>query len=164
MSKSYRFSVGERVAWYEGNEDKDWKRRTGTVIAADNGLLTILWDKDSTHYRAHPMQCRRLRAKPKPQEPERVERWIVRGDYKKALASNTHAYLSKEEYINGVKLVELREGESICPKGSVAVTRESLVKAWDGEYPHAFTRAEASAHFIRMCESLGLAAQGKAEK
>lgn len=86
------------------------------------------------------------------EEPRRE--WFVCWD------SEDHHKLAIEStclpWTNKVKVVELCEGESICPAGSVAVSREKLAQLWKEYELGAWKGDTDTSVFKRFCEDLGL--------
>jgi hypothetical protein len=97
-----------------------------------NGMLQVVWDTQPVieRMRAHPKQVRRL----KKREPKqwRVERWVYLYAGQTEPCEQVMSFKNKPEPAGAaypIKLTELREGETICPKGSVVVSRADLERA-----------------------------------
>jgi hypothetical protein len=84
-------------------------------------------------------------------EEPRKEYWVRYGRGESVLA-----YLTKHNTVPSVHVVELREGESICPVGSVAVDREKLAKLWKGYKLGAWMGDTDTSYFEGFCKELGL--------
>lgn len=109
-------------------------------------------------------QCIRLKKKQpevKPEQPRR-QKWMNvhdRGEFFLDSEGEAGKWKNTAEFIRTVHLQEIREGESICPPGSVPVSREALAKAFsaiDRLYGNDRATPEVEEWFVNFCKALNL--------
>lgn len=136
----------------------------GTVreVSACGEIISFTADEDGTTRQAHVKACRRLKKKQpevKPEQPRR-QKWMNvhdRGEFFLDSEGEAGKWKNTAEFIRTVHLQEIREGESICPKGSVPVSRESLARAYGAAFgEREGDMAENRSAFIRMIKHLNL--------
>ncbi len=145
---------GDRVAVYGTNVLKTapHERKTGTVIGGGKSgnsehFVNVDLDGGEKHCTFHAQQCRRLKAKPRPQQEgkERLQYWV--------LDTGKTVNFSREPVPKFNHVQEVREGERV-------VSREDLARAWN-ENKGCFGVNDCGdtvgrEHFNAFCKALGL--------
>lgn len=171
MTKRSPLAPGDKVVFYNNGF-----RYHGEVVRLYTAGKIQVRSINGNEYDIHEKQCRRLIPKPRKEKQERVEVW---GRYRRstlggkgstfshsqvyntreaAAKAQTHGNnLIKFELIGEpVHLVELLPGETICPPGSVSVSREKLAEASEWCDKRKDQIGNKNSWFENLCEALGL--------
>lgn len=155
-------AVGDKVKVYGGISNcLGQGPRRGTVSSLEEKTIEVHFDKpvrmvDKTMFvrlSVHPKQCRRLKAKPRPQleGKERVERWIVfclsdgvvSGHRDKSAAE----IIAERKGARVIRMTEVRPGE-------VLTDRRRLAEAWDAKFE--VKHDHRTSGFRLFCQALGV--------
>ena len=153
--------VGDRVRVYCTHDHWDGvvSRIQNVTFKHDKPTVEMVFVKqpNGVEYRQHPKQVRRLKPRPAKQpESPRVERLECYAVKKMGCIKQLQWSYPLAGEILAHRFVELREGESICPRGSIPLSRADLEKAWDA-CDFANRKATNGAEmFERFCAALNL--------